>query len=362
MKKILKLLLAVLMVVSLTACTKEKSTDFDPVAEWGTNVLNVYNWGEYIDKSVLTAFEKKYNCKINYSLFTSNEEMYTKLMSGASYDILVPSDYMIERLIDEKLIQKLDKSLIDKFDVLTDGVKNLDCDPNNDYMVPYFWGSVGLVYDTNVISEEEMAEKGWSILQDSKYAGKVYMYDSERDSFMIAFKALGYSMNTDNEAEIQEAYNWLRKVDKNLAPVAYVTDEVIDAMIDGEKAIAVVYSGDGCYIISENEDMGFFEPTEGTNIWCDGMVIPSNATNVKGAHAFINFVLEYDNAYATSEEVGYTSPVAKVMEDITAKGGAYYENDAYLPRVGYEKDENFHNNEVLKKTLSELWIKVKLHE
>ena len=157
--------------------------------------------------------------------------MYTKLLSGASYDVLVPSDYMVERLIKEKLIQPIDKSIVTNLDVLTDGAKNLDCDPDNTYMVPYLWQTVGILYDTTKIDPAEVEEKGFSIYHDPKYAGHAYMYDSERDSFMMAFKALGYSANTENEDEIQEAFEWLREADKAVQP-AYVTDEVIDAMAE----------------------------------------------------------------------------------------------------------------------------------
>lgn len=362
MKKLLNGLIILVLLLSVLGCNRNGGTEgFDPVKEWGSNVLNVYNWGEYIDRKVITEFEKKYNVKVNYSLFTSNEEMYTKLMSGASYDILVPSDYMIERLIEENFLQPIDKSVVNNLEQLTEGVKNLDCDPDNTYMVPYLWGNVGIVYDKTVVDPAIVEEKGWSIFHDSTYKGSVYMYDSERDSFMIAFKSLGYSMNTENRDEIQAAYNWLRTVDKNTAP-AYVTDEVIDAMANGEKALAVVYSGDAAYILSENKNMGFYAPKEGTNIWCDGMVIPANATNPKGANAFIRFVTEYEQAAAISEEVGYASPNDRVLNELSSEGGTYFENAAYIPRSGYELDENFHNNEVLKKELSELWIKVKLHE
>ena len=330
-------------------------------ADIGNGVLNVYNWGEYIDPQVLDNFEKEYGVTINYSLFASNEEMYTKLLSGASYDILVPSDYMVERLIKEKMIQPIDKSIVTNLDVLTDGAKNLDCDPDNTYMVPYLWQTVGILYDTTKIDPAEVEEKGFSIYHDPKYAGHAYMYDSERDSFMMAFKALGYSANTENEDEIQEAFQWLREADKAVQP-AYVTDEVIDAMANGEKWMAIVYSGDGCYISDMNDKLAYSEPKEGTNVCVDGMVIPANAKNPALANLFMNYILEYDNSKMISEEVGYTSVNDQVMKDLSGPGGAYEGNTAYIPRSGYEKDEFFHDNETLKKELSELWIKVKLHE
>ena len=325
------------------------------------NVLNVYNWGEYIDKAVITNFEKEYGGRVNYSLFSSNEEMYTKLLSGASYDVLVPSDYMIERLLKENMLQPLDKSIVNNLDGLYEGVTNLSYDPDNTYSVPYLWQSVGIVYDTTKIDPAKMEEKGWSIFLDPEYDGHTYMYDSERDAFMVAFKALGYSMNTENSEEIQAAYEWLRQMDKAVHP-AYVTDEVIDSMANGEKWMALVYSGDGAYILSENEDMGFCAPQDGTNIAVDAMVIPANASNPELANRFIEYVTRYENALMISSEVGYASPLTAVLEELSGEGGDYEGNDAYMPRAGYEKDEMFHDNETLKKQLSELWIKVKLHE
>ena len=324
-------------------------------------VLNVYNWGEYIDKQVITNFEKEYGVRVNYSLFSSNEEMYTKLMSGASYDVLVPSDYMIERLLKENMLQPIDKNVVNNLDNLCEGVRNLSYDPDNTYSVPYLWQTVGIVYDTTKIDPEKMEEAGWDIFHDPEYEGHTYMYDSERDAFMVAFKALGYSCNTENQEEIQAAYEWLREMDKAVHS-SYVTDEVIDSMANGEKWMALVYSGDAAYILSENEDMGYCTPKQGTNIAVDAMVIPANASNPEMANAFIKYVLDYENSLMISEEVGYASANAEAMAELSGPDGTYEGNAAYIPRAGYEKDEMFHDNETLKKTLSELWIKVKLHE
>ena len=359
MKRLVSIVLALSMVLCMTSC--KKKSDFDPIAEFGSDVLNLYNWGEYITNDVIYSFEEKYNVTVNYSVYNSNEEMYTKLMSGASYDVIIPSDYMVERLIDEDMLQPIDKSVITNLDSLDEAVLNQPCDPDFTYMVPYLWQNVGIIYDSTKVDPEKVEELGWDIFLDEEYKGHVYMYDSERDSFMMGLKALGYSCNTDNVDEINEAYDWLRAVDKAVSP-AYVMDEVIDSMIDGLKWIAVVYSGDAAYIINENEDMRYSAPYQGTNFACDCMVIPKNATNPKLANVFINYVLEYDNAYSISEEYGYASPVTEVLEDLTSEGGEYYENEAYIPRSGYDKDEYFHNNEVMKKMLSDLWIKVKLHK
>lgn len=357
MKKILKGLLASLMLVQLVSCGS-KTTDFDPIKEFGSDTLNIYNWGEYIGEDVISDFEAKYNVKVNYSLFDSNEVMYTKLLGGSEYDILVPSDYMIERLIDEDLLQPIDWSLISNKDNLFKDLLNLEYDPENKYSVPYFWGSVGIVYNKNNVALETLEAEGFATLKDPQFKDRVFMYDSERDSFMIALKNLGYSMNTENTAEIDEAYQWLLELDQSVNP-AYVTDEVIDAMAEGQKDLAVVYSGDAAYILSINEDMGYYLPQEGTNLWTDAMVIPKNAKSPKLAHAFIEFVLQDDQAMANSSYVGYASNNQDVLDAMVAEDGEYYGNEAYLPRTDYAKDEVFRNNEQMKKILADLWIKVK---
>ena len=263
---------------------------------------------------------------------------------------------MIQRLISEDMLQPIDKSLIPNMDVLTDGVKNLAYDPENDYSVPYFWGTVGLVYNTQNVPKELIEEQGYSILKNTDYAGKIYMYDSERDSFMVALKSLGYSMNTEDDAEIEEAYNWLLELNNTMDP-AYVTDEVIDNMMNGTKDIAVVYSGDATVILDENPDMDFYMPSEGTNVWCDAMCIPANAESPALAHEFINYMLSYDAAYDNTTTVGYASTNDEVLKEVAAN--EYAENTAYLPRENYEKDEVFNDNEVMRQKLSQLWLKVK---
>ena len=355
MKKVVAVLLTVMLL--LTGCGGSSVSSEEAIAKYGSDTLKVYNVGEYIDTMIISDFEHEYGVKIIYEVFDSNEMMYTKLQSGDSYDILVPSDYMIQRLISEGALQQLDLSLIPNIENLTDEVKNLPFDPDNTYSVPYFWGSVGIVYNKNVIDEADL-EAGWELLRNPKYAGRLYMYDSERDAFMVAFKALGYSMNTQSEAEIQAAYEWLMEQRQTMEPV-YVADEVIDGMINGNKDMAVVYSGDAATILMENEEMGFFMPEEGTNMWVDCMVIPANAANPKLAHEFINYLLDYDIAYTNSEWVGYTSPHKDVLADLSSMGGYFEGNEAYVPRQGYELDEVFEDNQVLKERLTQLWIKVK---
>lgn len=331
----------------------------DAIAKYGSDTLKVYNWGEYMDPDVNKAFEKTYGVKVIYDTFDSNELMYTKLQGGESYDVLVPSDYMIERLLQEDKLQPLDKKVITNLSVLANGVKGLSYDPKNTYSVPYFWGTVGIVYNKKNVSKKDLENEGFNIFLNQKYKGRIYMYDSERDSFMMALKALGYSMNTSNPKELKDAYEWLSKVVKTMNP-EIVTDEVIDSMINGNKDLALVYSGDATYILSQNKDMDYFLPKSGTNLWSDAMVIPKNAKNPKLANVYINFVLEYEQSMKDSLYVGYASTNGEVLDELSSPGGEFYGNDAYLPRVGYPKDEIFKYNEKVKKIISDYWTKVKI--
>lgn len=326
--------------------------------KYGSNVLKLYLPGEYLGENVISDFEKQYGVRVIVENFDSNEMMYTKLMAGDRYDVIIPSDYMIERLMNEDFLQPLDKSMIPNMENMSDAVLGMSYDPDNTYSIPYFWGSVGLVYNHENVDPAVIESEGWEVLRNTDYAGHIYIYDSERDSFMMAFKALGYSMNTEDPNEINDAYEWLLQMNNTMSPV-YVTDEVIDGMMNGYKDIAVVYSGDAAVVLDENEDMSFYMPSQGTNIWCDAMVIPQNAENPKLAHEFINYMLTYEAAFDNTETVGYTSPNAEVFEEMTSSEDLYADNAAYLPRSGYDKDEMFHDNQVLMRELSKLWIKVK---
>ncbi len=347
MKKLLSVLFALLLLVSVSGCSDSNKADAE---------IHIFLPGEYISQDVVNEFERQTNIKVTIDNFASNEEMYTKLLGGASYDVLIPSDYMIEKLIQENMLQEIDKSIIDNLDDLYEGVLNQEYDPNNDYSVPYFWGNVGIVYDSTKVAEEDVMSQGWEVLRNPKYKGILYMYDSARDSFMIPLKVLGYSMNTDNETELQEAYNWLLEQNQTM-DVAYATDECIDglAFATEGKYLGVMYSGDAAYIISENENMRFYAPKEGTNFWVDAMVIPSNAKNVKEANMFIKYMIEYDSQYDNSLEYCYSSVNKDALADLCGEDGEFYGNEAYLPRTRNNNDEVFHTSEVNRKLTSELW-------
>ena len=321
--------------------------------------LHIYNWGEYTGENIIRDFEEETGATVVMDNFDSNEQMYIRVANGESYDLLVPSDYMIQRLIEEDLLQKLDKSKLDCLDKLSDAVKGLPYDPDNDYSIPYFWGTVGIVYDKTKVDIEDLEREGYNIFLDEKYKGDIYLYDSERDSFMMALKALGYSMNTENEDELQEAYEWLVQCVQTMEP-EIVTDEIIDNMAQGRKALGLIYSGDATYVMAENENMGYYMPETGTNLWSDAMVIPKNARNVELAHAFINYASDYDGAYDNSSYVGYTSANQEVMEVLSGEGGDYEGINAYIPRTDNPNDEVFVYNEETKKIIGDLWSRVKI--
>lgn len=322
--------------------------------------LHVYNWGEYTGENIISGFEELTGAKVIMDNFDSNEQMYIKVANGDAYDVLVPSDYMIQRMMQEKMLQKLEpETRKECLGELVDAIKGLPYDPKNEYSIPYFWGTVGIVYDKRKVSEEDLEKDGWDIFLDQKFKGDIYLYDSERDSFMMALKALGYSMNTTSQDELNAAYNWLIQCVQTMDP-EIVTDEIIDNMAQARKALGVIYSGDAAYVMSENENMGFYMPKSGTNLWSDAMVIPKNAKNPKLANEFIRYITSFDAAMDNSSYVGYTSPNKEVMEELGGKGGDYDGINAYTPRAGYDKDEVFQYDETTRKIIADLWSRVKV--
>lgn len=321
--------------------------------------LHVYNWGEYTGENAIRMFEEMTGADVVMDNFDSNEQMYIKIANGEVYDVLFPSDYMIQRLIDEGRLQKLDQDRITVLDEISEGVLDLPYDPGNQYSVPYFWGTVGIVYDKTKVDIKDLEKEGFDIFRDPEYRGETYLYDSERDSMMMALKALGYSMNTTDEKELEEAYEWLMECVENTDP-EIVTDEIIDNMAQGRKALGIVYSGDASYIMAENENMGFYLPESGTNLWSDGMVIPKNASNPELAHEFINFMSGYEGAMDNASFVGYTPANEAAYRDLSGPGGDYEGISAFTPRVGYDKDEVFTFNNDTRKVISQLWSKVKI--
>ena len=343
------------LVASLFGLNKSAST-----LPYAGQTLHVYNWGEYTGENIISGFEELTGAKVIMDNFDSNEQMYIKVANGDAYDVLVPSDYMIQRMMQEDMLQKLEpETRKECLSELMEAIKGLPYDPKNEYSIPYFWGTVGIVYDKTKVSEEDLENEGWNIFLDQKYKEDIYLYDSERDSFMMALKALGYSMNTTSADELNVAFNWLVQCVQTMDP-EIVTDEIIDNMAQARKALGLIYSGDAAYVMSENENMGFYMPTSGTNLWSDAMVIPKNAKNPKLANEFIRYITSYDAAMDNSSYVGYTSPNKEVTEELGGKGGDYDGINAYTPRSGYDKDEVFQYDEATRKIIADLWSRVKV--
>ncbi len=293
---------------ALTGCSSSGGADE------GAGQVYVYNWGEYIDEAVIDMFEEETGIEVIYDMFETNEEMYPVIEAGGvTYDVVCPSDYMIQKMIENDLLAEIN------FDNVPN-ISNIDpeymersksFDPENKYSVPYCWGTVGILYNTSMVAPEDVPTK-WADLWDEKFSGEILMQDSVRDAFMVALKSLGYSMNTTNDAELQEARDLL--IAQKPLVQAYVIDQVRDKMIGGEAAVGVIYSGEMLYIQEEVENLGldydleYVIPEEGTNVWIDSWVIPANAKNKENAEKWIDFLCRPDIAKMNFEYITYPPP------------------------------------------------------
>lgn len=346
MKKTRILLLIVLVLsvgIALVGCGDDKPT------------LNVYNWGDYIDPEVINDFEKEFGVKVNYDTFATNEDMYVSIAKGGTnYDVTFPSDYMIERMIAEDLLAKIDKDKIPNLQYIGERYLNLDFDSNNEYSVPYMWGTVGIIYNKKMVDD---VVDSWDILWNEKYQGQILMLDSQRESIGVALKKLGYSMNTRNMDELEAAKEELIK-QKPLV-YAYVGDEVKELMVGEEAALAVVWSGDAVAMIRENENLAYAIPKEGSNIWFDNMVIPKNAPNKELAEEFINFMNRPEIAARNAEYIGYSTPNTQALELLP--------EELKNSDVAYPSDKAIENTEIfldVKDVLTiydNIWLEVKSH-
>ena len=282
--------------------------------------LNVYNWGEYISDGsddlmdVNAEFERRFGVRVNYKTYESNESMYTLLESGAAeYDVVIPSDYMIGKMINQGMLAELNFDNIPNYRYIHENYKNLDYDPDNKYSVPYTWGTVGIFYNKKYVDEADLAQ-GWDILWNEKYAGKIYMFDNARDAFAIAHLKLGHSLNTTDPADWQEAYDALAQ-QKPLVQ-GYFMDQVFQKMTNEEGWLAPYYSGDGANMITGddgNENIGYFVPNQGTNRFVDAMCVLANSKNKELAEKYINFMCEPDVAVANAEYICYSTPHTEAL-------------------------------------------------
>ena len=318
--------------------------------------LTVFNWYDYIDPAAIELFEEETGITVKYVNFTTNEEMYTKLEAGAgTYDVIFPSDYMIERMIAHDMLEELDLSAMPNFANVMDRLKDPSYDPGNRFSVPYMWGTLGYLYNTEMVDEELTS---WSALFDEKYAGNVIMMNSMRDSIGLALKYLGYSMNTRNEAELNEAKDLLIKQKQDKIQCGYLLDETKDKMVGGEAAIGVVYSGDAQYAIEKNESLVYVVPEEGSNIWVDGMCIPKGSKNVEGAMKFIDFLCREDIAAMNFDYIYYCSPIQAVVDGLD-------EEEAAQSTINPSEDvvsrcEYFNDVEDVMSLYENVWMEIRL--
>ncbi|WP_028392697.1 ABC transporter substrate-binding protein [Bacillus cihuensis] len=277
----------------------------------GSNTLTVYNWGDYIDTDLINRFEKETGIKVIYETFDSNEAMMTKIeQGGTTYDVAVPSEYMIDKMIKENLLIPLDHSKLPNLKNIDERFLNLPFDPDNLYSIPYFWGTVGIVYNPEMLGGMEITS--WNDLWDRKLRNEILLIDGAREVIGMGLNSLHYSLNDTNPKHLQEAKAKLDTLTPNIK--AIVGDENKLLLANQEAAIGITWSGDASEIMSENEDLDYVVPSEGSNLWFDNMVIPKTAKNIDGAHAFINFMLDAKVAAQNTEYVSYSTPNKAALE------------------------------------------------
>ena len=302
MKKIMATLLAIFLTLPLAGCRAEETE----------RTINVYNWGEYIDESILEEFEEETGIHVNYKTFASNEMLYSAIKGGGNnYDVIFPSDYMVARMREEGMLRELDYSKIPNAANIDPRYLNPAYDPEQKYSIPYMWGTTGIIYNTTMVDE---APTCWMDLFTTELKGQVLIFDNPRDCIGLALKALGYSFNTTNKDEIAEAADLLIRQKEEGIVQAYVMDQIFDKMINNEAAIGTYYAGDYLTMVEENPDLAFVQPEEGSNLFVDAMCIPTCSKNYEDALAFINFMCRDDIVLRNCEETGYSSPSVTAME------------------------------------------------
>lgn len=338
MKKTVVIALAVVLVAAIgigVYFTTRKPVEDKP----SDTELTVYNWFDYIDPEVLNLFTEQTGIKVNYVNFTQNEDMYAKLEAGAgAYDVIFPSEYMIERLIKEDRLEELDLNNIPNLENVLDNLRDPSYDPGNVHSVPYMWGTLGILYNTDMVSEPVTS---WMSLFDGQYKGQVFMMNSLRDTIGLGLKALGYSMNTRNADELRAACDLLVKQKQDGMVAGNFVDETKDKMVANEAALAVIYSGDALYAMEKNEKLAYVVPEEGSNIWVDGMCIPKGTQHKAAAETFINFMCQPEIAQMNMDYIYYSSPIKQVVENLDeeqAANGALNPPQDVVARCEYYND------------------------
>lgn len=349
MKKILSLIISAVTLITLVSC---RAAD-----------IKLLMPGSYIDKSIVRSFEKETGKKVSVVPFESNEAALTKLKTE-KFDLVIPSDYMIEQMIKEDLLQKIDWTKVTELNKETsfpNELKSLldelgEDFPILDYSVPYFWGNLGILYNTKKVNKELLEQQQWNIFRNTEL--KIVMYDSARDGFFIALKELGYSGNTAVESELLEAEAYLKNMAKQ-ANVVFLTDEILDDMKTSKYDISLTYSGDAIYLMDSNADLDFYVPTIGSNIFVDGFVIPKGARDLDLVYEFINHISSYENALSNTLEVMYQSPRKDVYELMISEDSELYHLVNAYQVVRSENDELFRYVPLAKAFIDDSWARIR---
>ena len=357
MKRALGLMVVLALTLCLSGCGKEEPVSTDPDKPYAGTTISVFNCYDYIDESVLDQFTEETGIKVKYSKFTTNEDMYAKFSSSPSnYDVLVPSDYMIEQLIKKDMLAELDTASMKNYDGLLDWIKKPFYDSEGKYSVAYMWGTVGILYNRALTGGDIT---GWDALFDTeKYQNSVIMMDSVRDMMCVGLKSLGYSANSVDENEIAAARDVLIDQKKSGVVKALYVDETKDMMVAGEAALALVWSGDALYAMEKNEDLDYCVPEEGSNIWVDGMVVPKASKHQEAAQLFIDFMCRPDIAYKNQQYIYYSTPVAEVVNEMYTDEErailALNPTQDIIDRCEFFKDVSEHND-----LYEAAWTKIK---
>ncbi|MCC3867621.1 ABC transporter substrate-binding protein [Terrisporobacter mayombei] len=353
MKKIAKILTLIICLTTgsilFTGCSKKDNYPEE---------INFFNYGENIDDETVKEFERKYDIRVNIETFDDMEAMYSKVKSGAGkYDVILVSDALMPRMIDQKLIQKINKDNIPNISQMDKEYLDLEIDPGNKYSVPYMFGTVGLIYNKDVIKEEV---KSWDILWNEKYKDKIFMFDTYRDTIGVALKKLGYSLNSTNPKEIEEAKELLLEQRKLVKPL-YGVDNGTTMIPAGETDINMIWSGEGLNLQDEYPNLVYVVPEEGANFWIDSLCIPKNAKNVEGAEKFINFVSDKKSAFRIADEIGYTTPNKEAREE--QPESVKNNPNAYMPTEIMNRCEIYKDFPLdVKKMYDKAWIAIKSDE
>ena len=351
MKKI-----AIILLVAMMTCAVAVNALAEADKPYAGTEITVYNWYDYIDLDVLDIFEQETGVHVNYVNFSQNEDMYTRLSTGAEvYDVVIPSEYMIERLIKEDLVAELDLSNIPNMENVLPSLLDPAYDPGNAHSIPYMWGTLGIVYNTEMVSEPITS---WTALLDEQYSGSIFMMDSVRDTVGLALKVNGYSMNSHDEDELAQAGEWLMAQRDSGVVGGYILDQAKDMMANDEAAMAVMYSGDALYAMEKNDKLAYVIPDEGSNVWVDGMCVPKSCQNKEAAECFINFMCRPDIAQMNMEYIYYSSPIKQVVENLSDEelaSTAMNPTDEMISRCEYYIDISTFDNAWL---YDDIWMDV----